>query len=203
MGFDFSVGFKKQVLTFIYVKDLVKAVMDALDKAPRRKTYLISEKRSYTQKEFRKIVSGCLGKKFVIPVCCPLWMLYAVSVICEYIGKLTLKPSTLESRQVQDNETTPIGDATRVMRQVILVFLLHIHWSKASRKLFNGIRNQGGLKSEAILYCIRKKDWLKNGFNPRLASFFCILYAPRCFFIFSFKEPLPYPVQVSMIFPSG
>ena len=95
MGFDFSVGFKKQVLTFIYVKDLVNAVMDALEKALRRKTYLISEKRAYTQKEFRKIVSDCLGKKFVIPVCCPLWILYMVSVICEYIGKMTLKPSTL------------------------------------------------------------------------------------------------------------
>ena len=33
-GFDFSVGFRKQMLTFIYVKDLAQAVMDALERGP-------------------------------------------------------------------------------------------------------------------------------------------------------------------------
>ena len=43
-GFDFSVGFEKQMLTFIYVKDLVTAVMDALERGPLRKAYFISER---------------------------------------------------------------------------------------------------------------------------------------------------------------
>ena len=33
-GFDFTVGFKKQMLTFIYVRDLARAVFMALDKGP-------------------------------------------------------------------------------------------------------------------------------------------------------------------------
>lgn len=94
-GFDFSVGFRKQMLTFIYVKDLAVAIMDALSHQARRKAYFIAEPRAYTQKEFRTIVARKLGKRLVLPVCCPLWIVYVVSVIAEWIGKLRLKPSTL------------------------------------------------------------------------------------------------------------
>ncbi len=94
-GFDFSVGFKKQMLTFIYIKDLVTAVIDALEKGPLRRAYFISENQGYTQQEFRKIVCEELGKKFVIPVTCPLWVVKRVCAIAEWIGKATLKASTL------------------------------------------------------------------------------------------------------------
>ena len=94
-GFDFSVGFDKQMLTFIYVKDLVKAVMDALEQGPLHKAYFISENKAYTQQEFRKIVCEELGKKFVIPVTCPLWVVKRVCAIAEWFGKVTLKASTL------------------------------------------------------------------------------------------------------------
>ena len=94
-GFDFSVGFEKQMLTFIYVKDLVTGVMDALEQGPLHKAYFISENRAYTQQEFRRIVCEELGKKFVIPVTCPLWVVKMVCNIAEWIGKVTMKPSTL------------------------------------------------------------------------------------------------------------
>jgi nucleoside-diphosphate-sugar epimerase len=94
-GFDFSVGFNKQMLTFIYVKDLVTGVMDALEMGPLRKAYFISEDKAYTQQEFRQIVCEELGKKFVIPVTCPLWLVKIVCGISEWIGKVTLKASTL------------------------------------------------------------------------------------------------------------
>jgi len=94
-GFDFSVGFKKQMLTFIYVQDLVTAVMNALERGPLRQAYFISENQAYTQQEFRKIVCEELGKKFVIPVTCPLWIVKQVCAVAEWIGKVTLKASTL------------------------------------------------------------------------------------------------------------
>ena len=94
-GFDFSVGFKKQMLTFIYVKDLVTGVMDALEKGPLRKAYFISEDKAYTQQEFRKIVCEELGKKFVVPVTCSLWLVKVVCGVAEWIGKVTLKASPL------------------------------------------------------------------------------------------------------------
>lgn len=97
-GFDFSVGFKKQMLTFIYVKDLATAMMDALE-SPKalRKTYFIAEKRGYTQNEFRTIVARELGKKFVIPICAPLWLTRIICTISEHIGIMRMKPSTLNS----------------------------------------------------------------------------------------------------------
>lgn len=94
-GFDFSVGFKRQLLSFIYVEDLARAVFDALERAAPGETYNIAEPRTYTQKEFREIASAELGKKFVLPVKVPLWGLKAVSAIAEKIGVAKGKPSTL------------------------------------------------------------------------------------------------------------
>ena len=94
---DFGVGYRKQLLTFIYVEDLVNAVFDALERSPLHRKYIISEDRAYTQKEFRKIVSRVQGKKFVIPVRLPLWIVGIVSVIAEKYGIAKLKPSTLNT----------------------------------------------------------------------------------------------------------
>lgn len=94
-GVDFSVGFRKQMLTFIYVEDLVSAIYDALEKAPVGKKYIISEDRAYTQKQFRNLVAAKLGKKFVLPVVAPIWMLKVVCSISGYIGRLKNKPMTL------------------------------------------------------------------------------------------------------------
>ncbi|MGN0214715.1 MAG: NAD-dependent epimerase/dehydratase family protein [Muribaculaceae bacterium] len=97
LGFDFSVGFKKQMLTFIYVKDLAEAVMQSLEHGAARKAYFISEPRGYTQKEFRSLVAETLGKRFVLPVCCPLWLVKMVCKVSELISIITLKPNTLNS----------------------------------------------------------------------------------------------------------
>lgn len=94
-GFDFSVGYRKQLLSFIYVEDLAAAIYDALEKSAVGETYNIAEGRSYTQKEFRKIASQAIGKKFVLGVKVPLWGLKIVSAIAEKIGLIRMKPSTL------------------------------------------------------------------------------------------------------------
>ena len=94
-GFDFSAGYKKQLLTFIYVEDLAMAVYDALEKAPVNQTYLISEEATYSQKKFRKIASEILGKKNVISLPMPLWAVKGVSAVAEKWGVARMKPSTL------------------------------------------------------------------------------------------------------------
>lgn len=96
-GFDFSVGYKKQMLTFIYVEDLARGVMDALEHGPMRRAYYMSEPQAYTQREFRTIVAQELGKRFVIPVTCPLWVVRVVCAIAERWGRMRLKPTTLNS----------------------------------------------------------------------------------------------------------
>ena len=94
--FDFGVGYRKQLLTFIYGDDLVGAMFDALasDKTLHRK-YIISEPRAYTQTEFRAIVAKALGRKAVVPIKLPLWAAYVASYVAEKWSHISLKPSTL------------------------------------------------------------------------------------------------------------
>lgn len=94
-GVDFSVGFRKQMLTFIYVEDLARAIYDALEKAPTGEIYNIAEGASYSQGEFRRIALLEMGKKFCLPIRVPVWGLKAVSAIAEKWGVIRLKPSTL------------------------------------------------------------------------------------------------------------
>ncbi len=96
-GIDFSVGFRKQLLTFIYAPDLALAAFEALGKSPVKEVYNIAEPRAYTQAEFRKTVSGKLGKKLIVPVKVPLWATRAVSWVCEKAGVVRGRPSTLNT----------------------------------------------------------------------------------------------------------
>lgn len=116
--FDFGVGFRKQMLTFIYVEDLARAVFDAIaSPATLRRRYILSEKRAYSQTEFRKIVAEELGIRFVIPVRLPIWATYVASFVAEKYGVLTLKPSTLNRDKFrimkQRNWTCDVSDAVR------------------------------------------------------------------------------------------
>ncbi|MBO4995258.1 MAG: NAD(P)-dependent oxidoreductase [Muribaculaceae bacterium] len=115
---DFGVGYRKQMLTFIYVEDLANAAFDALETpSTLHKKYIISEDRAYSQKEFRKIVAHELGDKWVIPVKLPLWMAYVASVVAEKYGVAKMKPSTLNRDKFkimkQRNWTCDITDAKR------------------------------------------------------------------------------------------
>ncbi len=116
--FDFGVGFRKQMLTFIYVEDLVNAMFDAIvSPATACKRYIISEDRAYSQKEFRRIVSEELGGRFVIPMRLPMWIVYIASAVAEKLGALRGKPSTLNRDKFkimkQRNWTCDISDAQR------------------------------------------------------------------------------------------
>lgn len=116
-GFDFGVGFRKQMLTFIYVEDLVDAIFKALQHPEKviHHKYIISENRSYTQKEFRKIVSNALNKKMVLPVRLPLWITWVASYISEKLARLRGKDSTLNRDKFkimrQRNWNADISDA--------------------------------------------------------------------------------------------
>lgn len=115
--FDFGVGFRRQMLTFIYVEDLARAIFDALEKAPVHKKYIISEPRGYSQSEFRKIVAKELGRKLVIPVRLPLWALKVACVVSEKYGAAKMQAVTLNTDKykimAQRNWNCDISDAQR------------------------------------------------------------------------------------------
>lgn len=114
-GFDFSVGYRRQMLTFIYVKDLASAVFSALESGVRRKSYLLTDGKTYSQSEFRTIVKQLLGKRFVVPIKAPLWVVKIVCAIAERIAAAKGKASTLNRDKYiilrQRNWTCDISDA--------------------------------------------------------------------------------------------
>lgn len=115
--FDFGVGFRRQMLTFIYVEDLARAIFDALENAPVHRKYIISEPRAYSQGEFRRIVASELGHKLVIPVRLPLWVLKIACKVSEKYGAAKMQAVTLNSDKynimAQRNWSCDISDAQR------------------------------------------------------------------------------------------
>lgn len=94
-GVDFGAGYKRQMITFIYGPDLAQAALQALEKSPAGETYLLSEPRGYSQKEYRQLAADAMGLKHPIGIAVPLWGLRIVCAIAEKIGVARLKPSTL------------------------------------------------------------------------------------------------------------
>ena len=112
---DFSVGYTPQVITFIYVKDLVKAIYAAIANGVADRCYLVSEPRGYDSRSFSDYIQNKLGIRYVLRIKAPLWLLKAISVCAEGISRITGKPGTLNSDKYnimkQRNwlcDTTPI-----------------------------------------------------------------------------------------------
>lgn len=102
---DFSVGYKKQLITFVYVKDLVKAVFAALEKDVLQKCYFITDGHVYTSRAFSDYIQKELGNPWVFHFKSPLWLLKIISVCAESFARLFGKSSTLN------------GDKYKIMRQ--------------------------------------------------------------------------------------
>lgn len=94
-GFDFSVGYRRQLLTFIYVKDLVKAVFLAVDKGVKRRGYFLSDGGVYTSSQFRRYVARELHRRVVVPVRVPLFLLKAVCYAAGFLAGIFGTSSTL------------------------------------------------------------------------------------------------------------
>jgi nucleoside-diphosphate-sugar epimerase len=94
-GLDITAGFKPQQLTFIYVKDLAKAAFLALESPLLQKAYFVADGKVYSDETYTQIVKTALGKKHVLKIRVPLFVLKTVSIIAEAFSKLTKKPSTL------------------------------------------------------------------------------------------------------------
>lgn len=86
---DFAAGFRRQDLTFIYVKDVVQAVFKALDHGTTGKKYLLSDGRTYTSRAFSSLIRHELGDPFVVRMTAPLWMLRAITTAGEWAGRVT------------------------------------------------------------------------------------------------------------------
>ncbi|MBQ0021964.1 MAG: NAD(P)-dependent oxidoreductase [Prevotellaceae bacterium] len=104
---DFGAGFKPQVITFVYVRDIVGAIFAAIGKADiaNGKIYLVSDGFNYSSRSFSDLIQKELGIKGVLHITAPLWFLRAVCAVSEAFSNITKKPSTLN------------GDKYKIMSQ--------------------------------------------------------------------------------------
>ena len=94
-GMELTAGYEPQILTFVYVKDLVKAAFLALESDFTHKIYAVSDGNTYSDEAYTQIVKEALGKKRVLKLRVPLTLLKMVSVCAEMFSKISKKPSTL------------------------------------------------------------------------------------------------------------
>ena len=94
---DFSVGFKRQDLTFVYVKDIVQAIFLGIEKQISRRAYFLSDGKVYKISAFYDLIRKELGNPYVIRLRCPLIVLKVVSLLAEFVATRSGKSSTLNS----------------------------------------------------------------------------------------------------------
>ena len=94
---DFSVGYKRQDLPLVYVKDIVQAIFLGIEKEVSRRAYFLADGKVYKSRAFSDLIQKELGSPFVIHIKCPLIVLKVVSLLAEFIATRSGKSSTLNS----------------------------------------------------------------------------------------------------------
>lgn len=94
---DFSVGYRPQEITFVYVADLVQAVFLALEKPVVGKSYFISDGEVYNSRTFSDLIQKELGDPWVLRIQAPVWFLRGVCGVCEQFNRWLGKTGTLNN----------------------------------------------------------------------------------------------------------
>ena len=101
---DFSVGFKPQELTFVYVEDLVGAIFKSIEKVLtegideiNHKIYHVSDGKVYTSRQFSDYIQRETGAKNVLHIKAPLFVLKLVCSISQWFAGMRGKVSTLNN----------------------------------------------------------------------------------------------------------
>lgn len=97
-GIDVAVGYSRQDLTFIYVRDVVQAVFRSMESAISvGKAYMLSDGGVYSSRDFSDLIISELGKRCVLRMTLPLWVLRMVCAASDVLMHCTGKLSTLNN----------------------------------------------------------------------------------------------------------
>lgn len=93
---DFSVGYRPQEITFVYVQDVVQAALLACERPAAdvvHRCFFLSDGKTYDSRTFSDLLQREIGTRYVFHVKAPLWFLRAVcavnGTVCRWLGKLT------------------------------------------------------------------------------------------------------------------
>ncbi len=94
---DFSVGFKRQDITFVHVKDVVQAVFLAMERGKSGRCYFLSDGQVYQSSTFSDLIIHELGNPWCLRIKAPIWVLRVVTFFGEQVGRITGKISALNN----------------------------------------------------------------------------------------------------------
>lgn len=100
---ELFVGFKNQQLTFIYVKDLVKAVFQTMESNVINKGYFVSDGNVYDAQSLGDIIKKKLGKK-TVRIYVPKHLVRVIALFSEASKYLTRKQPVLNFDKVNELE---------------------------------------------------------------------------------------------------
>lgn len=100
-GFDLQIGSGKRKLSFIYVKDLARLVIDATESSYSNKSYYASDGYLYDHRAFGRYVSEALNRK-IMSIRVPLYLVKFVALCGDFFVTLSGKSSIINSDKIKD-----------------------------------------------------------------------------------------------------
>jgi dihydroflavonol-4-reductase len=102
-NFEAYLGFGKQVLSFVHVKDLVRAIFLTLESPHKRKEYFVSDGNIYDSKMFNTTAKKYLAKK-TIAITIPTSVLKPIAFSVEMIASLFGTIATINRERLKEFE---------------------------------------------------------------------------------------------------
>ena len=94
---EIGAGYKKQLLSFIYIKDLVKILFTAIDRGITNRAYNISDGRGYADIEFNNMVKEIIGVSGTASLKLPLGLVKVAAKSNELLSLIIGRPTTFNS----------------------------------------------------------------------------------------------------------
>ncbi len=98
------IGMKESITSFIYVKDLVRVILQGVKSDIDNKTYVVSDGTAYVGPDFHKAVSHVMGKKAIYPKV-PISIVTALAGLSQLKSRITKKADTFDLDKM--NELKP------------------------------------------------------------------------------------------------
>lgn len=95
------IGFNYKMLSFIYVKDFAKVVINSLLQMNKNSQFFVSDCNSYSLNYFNKLIKKEL-QTFTIPVKIPISVVASIALVIGKISSLIGKPSIINNDKVNE-----------------------------------------------------------------------------------------------------
>ncbi len=93
MGLGAMVGFRDKYISLIHSEDLSRGIIEAAESDnTSNEIYFVSSDEFYTWKQLINLIAEEMGKKFVLKLRLPHWVVLTVAGISEFLGKFSEKP---------------------------------------------------------------------------------------------------------------